>query len=1312
MLPKVASQIFHHTSRAVSVIQSQTGTFRNVLQSGRTTGAGSSSGRAGSSEPGGPKSSTSSRFHPGFVGAARTLSHVDASGSQVDSVDLSDDTLEPLPSSTSPLGSRIRRKLRSSSLSQVISNVHDDKSLNVLRVVQQHVRNRHAFAAAAAASADASVEPALIAPKSLPTGTAATDNTDVLATISAARNSGKGSVLIDAFKRLRRSTSLTLHQYNAFLEALFAVREPGSHPTLLLHVYNDMLAESILPNFRTYTQMILALTDRDRETESTIQQLQDRMRVREKLGLADLPGQQLDADRIASLRSENNFGSALRLFQAATLLADNSQRDVVPHVYTSLLRCCAAHGNLEAALHVYDRMTKRNIPSSASSFAHLIEVHAKAKDLAGAEEVFDEFKRQYSKEVNWAEINNRPEQEAKGLEARMRVYNKMIEAYILCGQPASALSLLETMMDTHSGEEVPPTSIPPPSTATFTNIIKAFAKSGDVQSALAWFDRLAQQNIEASTATLVPTVSPTRPSLAAWSTLLTVLALEGRMEDFNRVFVYGSGRYPVTHFERVLAVEANLGYLANCLDLSPQQALAHFDFLFGKLGVNEVFHPRILSHFGGLDNLCNAIVTLYGRYASLDETLVFIDRLVRFIFDNVDEFKRPSAVRALLEPLLSMNRDSWTLAQRMHLARHQNLVGMPIDYPDLLNAYTAARGTDVVSMLSSADWCILLEGALSVEPGVVPLGLTDVLEDFAQRGLDPSHWPQHLLVSSAQSLVAQLGQEEATAFLNKLGPKFNALIAKYESGSASPTQSEAGSSLFETTASQTTAASSIRVDPSHSWYVDECTGKAAGTSAPEGYERFEKGARAGIYPNPQVLGRLINAMGRRGEVEKVHTLYNAAQNVLQAMDSDRQQQSVGWFQVEDQMIIALAHAGDVDAAHVHRARILAQGGTPSSDAYGALIQHVKDTTDDTANAMALFNEAIQRGVAPNIYLYNTIISKLAKARKADQALQLFNEMKARRILPSSVTYGTVIAACCRVGDAQSAENLFEEMAMQRSFKPRIPPYNTMMQLYTQTRPDRERALYYYDAMKQARIRPTAHTYKLLLDAYGTLEPLDFESMERTFRELIADRSVQIQGTHWAALINAYGCAGKDMDKALAIFDSIATHPTTTPTSGLPDAVCFEALLNVIVTLRRPDLIPSFLERLASHNIHMTAYIANLLIKGYAAAGDIDRARAVFESLVDPPQGIAAPLNHTEPAVAQTVPPDAPVFREPSTWEAMVRAELGHGNREQAMDLLRRLQTRAYPEAVVNRINAIMLDEPEPFVSTETLHSPVSPNPSS
>jgi pentatricopeptide repeat protein len=270
----------------------------------------------------------------------------------------------------------------------------------------------------------------------------------------------------------------------------------------------------------------------------------------------------------------------------------------------------------------------------------------------------------------------------------------------------------------------------------------------------------------------------------------------------------------------------------------------------------------------------------------------------------------------------------------------------------------------------------------------------------------------------------------------------------------------------------------MKIDDYHGRYIDELNmGRGKDGTAVAAFRRFERGAALGTFPNLEVVGRLIEGLGRAGETAKVDYLYGVAQNIISLLRETKTAQLDGWAAVENSMTIARGHAGDGLSADAHRLRLLQQGLTPTADAYGALIQCVKDTTDDTARALEYFHESQARGVQPNIFLYNTTISKLAKARKADYALELFHKMKSSGIVPSSITYGAVIAACCRVGDSASAETLFDEMTAQRNFRPRVPPYNTMMQFYVQTKPNRARSLHYYNCMISAGIKPTAHSYK-------------------------------------------------------------------------------------------------------------------------------------------------------------------------------------------------------------------------------------------
>ena len=53
-----------------------------------------------------------------------------------------------------------------------------------------------------------------------------------------------------------------------------------------------------------------------------------------------------------------------------------------------------------------------------------------------------------------------------------------------------------------------------------------------------------------------------------------------------------------------------------------------------------------------------------------------------------------------------------------------------------------------------------------------------------------------------------------------------------------------------------------------------------------------------------------------------------------------------------------------------------------------------------------------------------------------------------------------------------------------------------------------------------------------MDAY-VIEPLNMPKMEQVFQQVVNNRQIELQGTHFASLINAYGCAAKDLDQALA-----------------------------------------------------------------------------------------------------------------------------------------------------------------------------------
>lgn len=158
-----------------------------------------------------------------------------------------------------------------------------------------------------------------------------------------------------------------------------------------------------------------------------------------------------------------------------------------------------------------------------------------------------------------------------------------------------------------------------------------------------------------------------------------------------------------------------------------------------------------------------------------------------------------------------------------------------------------------------------------------------------------------------------------------------------------------------------------------------------------------------------------------------------------------------------------------------------------------------------------------------------------------------------------------------------------------------------------------------------------------------IEPIDIAKVEEVFQTIAKNPHLELQSNHFTTLINAYGCVLHDLDKAIAIFDSIPTYPRAPPL----DALAIEAMMNVLAVHRRADLIPEYIAKMNFAGIHMTAYIVNAMIRTYAVVGDLEQARGVFESLIDPPQGVAALHNHAphDPSASPVVDPMEPVYRE-------------------------------------------------------------------
>ncbi|KAK8219402.1 hypothetical protein M8818_001139 [Zalaria obscura] len=431
----------------------------------------------------------------------------------------------------------------------------------------------------------------------------------------------------------------------------------------------------------------------------------------------------------------------------------------------------------------------------------------------------------------------------------------------------------------------------------------------------------------------------------------------------------------------------------------------------------------------------------------------------------------------------------------------------------------------------------------------------------------------------------------------------------------------------------------------------------SGSHLNEALNKFRNIRRVGRHPRFFTYAKLITAAAKENQLDLAHDILEMAKQDVPFLPQYRVVR-FGWVSILDSMVAACLTVGRRDLAAKYHQDLLDMGAAPTANTYGLYITTLKENTktfDEATSAVQIFQRAKSEGVEPSSFLYNALIGKLGKARRIDDCLFYFAEMRNLGVRPTSVTYGTIVNALCRVSDEKFAEEIFEEMESAQNYKPRPAPYHSLMQFFLSTKRDRAKVLAYYERMTARGIEPTMHTYKLLIDTHATLEPINMPAAEAVLEQMRASGH-RPEAVHYSSLIHAKGCVQHDLEGARALFDQVIAD------KGVHVQPClYQALFESLVANHAlAQSAEALLADMRARRVEMTPYIANALIHGWTQEKAIEKAQQAF--------GAVGYAN-----------------REPSTYEAMVRAYLAVEDRESARKIVAEALGRGYPAAVAGKI---------------------------
>ncbi|KAL1955537.1 hypothetical protein VTO42DRAFT_8491 [Malbranchea cinnamomea] len=1035
--------------------------------------------------------------------------------------------------------------------------------------------------------------------------------------------SGKYAQIPGVFEGLiRDGLTPNVSAYNALLEAAVHLHSDVRHAVpKALDIYSDMLRRGVLPNEGTYQVLLELLATRALESLEMIRKLEEQ---RLRFGGMEEPGKfifQSSEVEHELLTEDHSLPIALKLFTVATSRHANIEFSL--DLYRTLITACAMRGEVDKMIQIFAHMETNKVAPHAAMFPPMIDAFASIGDLKSAVECYNEYRT-----LAIADDNG-----LFGIVERRdgEVYAAVIRAYFTCGKEEGGRQFFEKIKSSFDGVENRESRL--------RAVEEIIVKDSFIQQSLGAgkFDealRIAKSDLQGASLTKALTnicvaaadAGNTEVSSEAYELLppeastsvtpvVAMLALHIRQGSLPLAKPYWTVLSSTSHVSRDLIQPTTMYTIALLKSGHIEEGLVEARNMFARIRTASNNHASVREEI-------DEAIDLFGRVLMEFSAVLPPQAIMTLLWAMVENGGLVSPVAEHVIASLGPMGISQLGPQDLTLAL-QVQAGMLINASGLSDAAHPIRFAHMLEIAISIGLTFDPFTSQLLEQALGKLGQTR--PDLVQR------WYQYTQVSPKPAY---------------LSPRYTP--APEASPALKPSRPE---DSFDPYAHSTDYRGSSMIAEE----LENPNGRLE-DHLNNALVKFRNMRRIGRHPRYITYAKLITAAAKCGRMNLAHEILGIARHDVPLIP----QYGVvkyGWTSILDAMVAACLTSGERALAAKYHQELLNMGSAPSANTFGLYITTLKESTktfDEATEAVKIFHRATSEGVEPTSFLYNALIGKLGKARRIDDCLLYFAEMRANGVKPTSVTYGTIVNALCRVSDERFAEEMFDEMESMSNYKPRPAPYNSLIQFFLNTKRDRSKVLAYYERMRSKNIEPTMHTYKLLIDAYASLEPVDMKAAEGIL-DVIRATGQQPEGVHYASLIHAKGCVLHDMEAARKVFDDVIQNGIVRPQPCL-----YQALFEAMVANHQVSATPELLNDMANRNVEMTPYIANTLIHGWAAEGNIDNAKAIYDSI-----GMQK--------------------REPSTYEAMTRAFLAAEDRKSASAVVQEMLSRGYPAAVSGKV---------------------------
>ncbi|XP_052199376.1 pentatricopeptide repeat-containing protein At2g19280 isoform X2 [Diospyros lotus] len=255
-------------------------------------------------------------------------------------------------------------------------------------------------------------------------------------------------------------------------------------------------------------------------------------------------------------------------------------------------------------------------------------------------------------------------------------------------------------------------------------------------------------------------------------------------------------------------------------------------------------------------------------------------------------------------------------------------------------------------------------------------------------------------------------------------------------------------------------------------------------------------------------------------------------------------------------------------------------------------------------AANMFQEMLELGFHPDCFSYTTIIGGYCKTGDIMKALNFLGRMLKRGVKKSVATYTMLVDGYCKSGNTDMAQNMFQKMVTE-GLDPDIVAYNALMDGYGKNGL-LHKAFEILDMMRSIGVSPDIVTYNTLIHS---LIIRGYVTEAKAILDELIRRGFTPDILTFTNVIAGFSNKG-NFEEAFLVWFYMNDHGMK------PDVVTCSALLNGYCKVHRMEEANALFCKMLDIGLDPDLVLYNTLIHGFCSVGNINDARRLVNMMIE------------------------------------------------------------------------------------------------